>query len=55
MEKIYLGFSATAEKKKVGALVMQTFAYMQARDNYNLEVLAGMSRWKDPQHGTTSV
>jgi 7-keto-8-aminopelargonate synthetase-like enzyme len=43
MKKIYLGFAAAAEKKKVGARSVETYAYMQAKDNYNLEVLANMN------------
>ncbi len=41
-EKICLGFSAGVEKKKVGAEPVETYAYMQAKDNFNLQVLADM-------------
>jgi 7-keto-8-aminopelargonate synthetase-like enzyme len=47
MKKIYLGFAATTEKKKVGARAVQAYAYMQAKDNYNLEVLANINGGKD--------
>jgi hypothetical protein len=42
-EKISLGFSAGVEKKKVGAVPVETYAYMQAKDNFNFQVLAEMS------------
>jgi hypothetical protein len=42
--KIFFGFSATIEKKKVGAKVIPTFAYMHARDTFQLEVLASISK-----------
>jgi 7-keto-8-aminopelargonate synthetase-like enzyme/predicted N-acyltransferase len=43
-EKIMFGFSATVEKKKVGAKVVPTFAYMHARDTFQLEVLSSFSK-----------
>jgi 7-keto-8-aminopelargonate synthetase-like enzyme len=43
-EKIMFGFSATIEKKKVGAKVVPTFAYMHARDTFQLEVLSSISK-----------
>jgi len=42
-KKIHLGFSATIEKKKVGAVVYPVHAFMQIRDSYNAEALAGMN------------
>jgi hypothetical protein len=42
-QQINLGFSAAIEKKKVGALAVPTFAYMQAKDSYNFQVLANMA------------
>jgi 7-keto-8-aminopelargonate synthetase-like enzyme len=39
---INLGFSATTEKKKLSALPIPTFGYMQAKDSYNFQVLANM-------------
>jgi 7-keto-8-aminopelargonate synthetase-like enzyme len=41
-EKVCLGFSAGIEKKKVGAEAVETYAYMQAKDNFNFQVLADM-------------
>lgn len=43
-EKILLGFSAGVEKKKVGAMALPSFAYVQNRDSYHAEVLEGISR-----------
>ena len=43
-DKIFFGFSATIEKKKVGAKVIPTFAYMHARDTFQLEVLSSISK-----------
>jgi 7-keto-8-aminopelargonate synthetase-like enzyme len=40
---IKLGFSATTEKKKVGAIMSPTYAFMQARDNFNAQALATMN------------
>ena len=40
---IHLGFSATIEKKKVGAVIRPTYAFMQTRDNYNAQALATMN------------
>lgn len=42
-KKIHLGFSATIEKKKVGAAIFPAYAFMQVRDSYNAEALATMS------------
>ena len=42
-KKVFLGFSAPIEKKKVGAKLSSTYAFMQIRDNYNAETLAMMS------------
>ena len=42
-KKIHLGFSATVEKKKLGAVTFPTYAFMQIRDSYNAEALATMS------------
>jgi 7-keto-8-aminopelargonate synthetase-like enzyme/predicted N-acyltransferase len=43
-DKILFGFSATIEKQKVGARVVPAFAYMHARDTFQLEVLASISK-----------
>lgn len=42
-KKIFLGFSATIEKKKVGAKPIKTFAYMHTIDSYNMEALSTIS------------
>jgi 7-keto-8-aminopelargonate synthetase-like enzyme len=42
-----LGFSATLEKKKLGATAVSTFGYMQAKDSYNFQVLANMEMNKN--------
>ena len=42
-KKVHLGFSATVEKKKIGAESSPTYAFMQIRDSYNSEALAAMS------------
>ncbi len=41
-KQVNLGFSASTEKKKVNALPIPTFGYMQAKDSYNFQVLANM-------------
>ena len=42
-KKVFLGFSAGIEKKKLGAMAVPTFAYMHIRDSYDLEVLGTLS------------
>jgi len=42
-KSIHLGFSATVEKKKLGAVTQPTYAFMQAKDNYNAQALATMN------------
>ena len=42
-KKVLLGFSAPIEKKKVGAEIYSTYAFMQIKDNYHAETLAMMS------------
>ena len=43
LSKVRLGYSASIEKKKFGAKIISSVAYMQTKDNYNMEVLATMS------------
>lgn len=43
LHKIYMGFSSDFEKKKLGATQIPRVAYIQAKDNYNLEVIESMS------------
>lgn len=38
-DHIYLGFTASLEKRKMGAKAIKTVAYMQVKDNYNLSVI----------------
>jgi Acetyltransferase (GNAT) domain len=42
-DKIYLGLSATIEKKKFGARIVPKVAYVQAKDNFNMEFIETMS------------
>lgn len=42
-QKIYLGFAAVVEKKKLGAKQIHTYAFIQYKDGYNMEVLAALS------------
>lgn len=41
--KIMFGFSASIEKKKLGAKVVPTFGYMHASDTFQMEVLSSIS------------
>ncbi len=41
-QKILLGFSASIEKKKIGAKPVLTFGYMHSRDTYNMEALSAI-------------
>ena len=38
-KKIDFGFSATFEKKKLGAAIIPKVAYVQARDNFSMELM----------------
>jgi hypothetical protein len=40
---VYLGYSASFEKRKVGATLVDSVGYMQAKDNYSMEVIESMS------------
>ncbi len=42
-EVVYLGYSASFEKRKVGATLVDSVGYMQAKDNYSMEVIESMS------------
>ncbi|MCW3090009.1 MAG: aminotransferase class [Ferruginibacter sp.] len=44
MNKIYLGFSASIEKQKLGAKPVNTIAYMHTKDSFNLESMSNISR-----------
>lgn len=37
--KVFLGISASLEKKKFGATILPKVAYIQARDNFNIDLL----------------
>jgi 7-keto-8-aminopelargonate synthetase-like enzyme len=41
--RIFLGLSATVEKKKFGARAIPKFAYVQAKDNFNMEFIETMA------------
>jgi len=38
-ERIFLGLTASLEKRKLGAKTLKNVAYMQVKDNYNLSVI----------------
>jgi hypothetical protein len=42
-KKVNLGYSASTEKRKFGATQIQSCAYMQVKDNYNMESLNALS------------
>jgi 7-keto-8-aminopelargonate synthetase-like enzyme len=42
-EKVYMGFSADFEKKKLGAIQIPRASYVQAKDNFNFELLETIS------------
>jgi 7-keto-8-aminopelargonate synthetase-like enzyme len=44
-KKVLLGFSASIEKKKVGATQIPVYAYMQTKDNYNFDVIAAINAY----------
>jgi len=41
--KVFLGLSATVEKRKFGARAIPKFAYVQAKDNFNMEFIETMA------------
>ena len=43
-KNINLGFSATIEKKKVGAKVIPTHGYMQAKENYSFQLIDSLTK-----------
>jgi 7-keto-8-aminopelargonate synthetase-like enzyme/predicted N-acyltransferase len=43
-KKIDFGLSASFEKKKVGAEVIEKFAYIQAKDNFSMELMGVMQQ-----------
>jgi 7-keto-8-aminopelargonate synthetase-like enzyme len=42
-ELVYLGYSASVEKRKFGANIVDSVGYMQAKDNYAMEVIESMN------------
>lgn len=42
-KNVHLGFAASFEKRKLGAIAIPTVAYMQAKDHYNMSVIDNMS------------
>ncbi|OFY87636.1 MAG: hypothetical protein A3F72_13360 [Bacteroidetes bacterium RIFCSPLOWO2_12_FULL_35_15] len=42
-KNVHLGFAASFEKRKLGASIIPTVAYMQAKDHYNMSVIENMS------------
>ena len=42
-QQIFMGFSASIEKQKLGAISIPTFAYMHTNDSYNMEALSAIS------------
>jgi len=42
-EVVCLGYSASFEKRKFGATLVDSVGYMQAKDNYAMEVIESMS------------
>ena len=43
LKRVNLGFTTATEKRKVGAVSISPVAYIQTKDNYNLEVLGTIS------------
>jgi hypothetical protein len=43
-KKMYLGFSASIEKRKMGATTTAVHAYMNVKDSFNHEVLSGINK-----------
>jgi len=43
VKKIFMGLSADTEKRKCGALQYSRVAYVQTKDNYNMEVIESMA------------
>ena len=47
---VQLGYSSDFEKKKFGATQIESCAYMQVKDNYNMEALGAISVSKKYQN-----
>ena len=46
--KLNFGFSASFEKKKLGAKLFPTIAYIQAKDNFSIELLGVIQNQRNP-------
>lgn len=55
IEKVYFGLTADTEKKKYGAKQMPLVAYLQAKDNFNLEVIELMAAIEFEPTNTTKI
>jgi hypothetical protein len=53
-KRIDFGMTAAFEKRKVGATIIPKVAYVQAKDNFTLELIGGMQN-KAPDHAPISV
>lgn len=49
-KKMYMGFAADSEKRMFGAKPRITYAYMQTKENYNLEVLGSYNTFQNKQN-----
>jgi 7-keto-8-aminopelargonate synthetase-like enzyme len=43
-KSLQLGFDAAIEKRKLGAITIPVYAYMNTKDSYNMEVLSGINQ-----------
>ncbi len=50
-KSVGLGFTSTIEKKHFGANVYETCAYLQIKDNYNMEALGNLATNKNQEYG----
>lgn len=46
LKNVFLGLTASFEKRKLGAKAVPIYAYMQIEDHYNMEVIQSMSNYK---------
>jgi predicted N-acyltransferase len=53
-KRIDFGMTAAFEKRKVGATIIPKVAYVQAKDNFTLELIGGMQN-KAPEHPPVAV
>ena len=43
-DRVFFGFSAGIEKKKLGAKAKPAYAFMQSKDTFNTEVLMSVTK-----------